>query len=509
MVFCGAGVMVAARRFQGFVFVARKITRENFLFHATAQRRNGSGRGGMFFGSFFAENSFGSYPVMKKAIPLLALVLISTIRGLCAEPATVGSDARKFLYEEVLGTVELLDVIKPDAEPLAPGFYKLSREWVGTLTQIEDKQARTKLPPQQPESLRFNCIKVVPHGGEIYLMGAWFDDAGGISGSGYRRFRLTRKPRSAEEILQTHEFDTLKSWFRDAHNHSGGFGSPDEFNWAQGWTFFSRGQNETIVCQSIFAHVSQKQEKKDDGKVVPVGAAKVNNMTYSEGVFRPANPGSEEERRMYPSEYEKHMARLAKENARIDAVPEPLRSLLKARNTPGASDLAAYEAAINRFRDKPVPLLIRQLVERLGGNSNTGSVEMKMLLWNLMDDSAGSAYLKNRVPWKPENKRMAVEALIDSLPEAPGYYVEDVIIIILAETSLVALRMDGPEFSINVRAFPQTPTSDSYGFVSGGFSIKNETARKTILNRIASELRRRWEASGFCVEHYRSTVSEE
>ena len=461
---------------------------------------------------------------MKKILLLLALVSIA--RGVCFGTSAFGPDA-KFLYEEVFGTVELLDVIKPDAKPLAPGFYKLSREWVGTLTQIEDKQAQTKLPPRQPESLRLNCIRVVPYSGEIELMGAWFDDAGSFSGSGYRRFRFMRKLRSSEEILQTREFDTLKSWFEGFVEYNSGASLLfDEFSYAHGWKVFGLGKNETIVCQDIWAHVSTKMkpgvqdaatraffddvmgDRGPSWKELPVGASIVTIMTFSEGVFRPANPDSEEERRKYPSEYEKHMERLAKENARIDAHPEPLRSLLDARRTRDKfSELLAYKAAINRFRDKPDPLLIRQLVERLGGDSINNFVEMKMHLEALMDESMGTSYLKLD-PWKPENKKIAIKALIDSLPEAPLKDVERAIIIILAETNLVTLKMDEPEFSIDIRALPRTPTSGYYGGVYGSFRIKNELARKTILNRIASELRRRWEASGFCVERYSAPVSE-
>jgi len=305
--------------------------------------------------------------------------------------------------------------------------------------------------------------------------------------------------------LQTREFDTLESWFGDANINANGLRILNLFKsyWAEGWTFFSRGQNETIVCQNIFAHVSQECKVTNDGEIVPMGAAKVNNMTYSESVFRPANPDSDEECRMYPSESDKYKARLAEENARIDACPEPLRGLLKARHTSDDSDLLAYKAAINRFRAKPDSLLIRQLVERLDDRTSVMSVLSEML----MDAGAGTNYLKLD-PWKSENKKIAIEALIDSLPEAPLKDVESVIIIILAETNLVTLKMAEPEFSINVRAFPRTPTSRGHGGDYESLRIKNEMARKTILNRIASELRRRWEASGFCVERYSATAVE-
>jgi hypothetical protein len=234
-----------------------------------------------------------------------------------------------------------------------------------------------------------------------------------------------------------------------------------------------------------------------------MGNPRVNIMTFSQGVFRPANPDSDEERLMYPSENDRHLARVAKENARINAQPEPLRSLLGAYHTPDDYDMLAYKAAVDRFRVKPDPKLVRQLVERLDDDAG----EMSWLLDALMDESMGSSHL-GFVPWKPENKKTAIEALIDSMPEAPGYHAEKVIVMILADTSLVTLKMDDPEFSIDDAAFPRTPTSGGYGGSYMNLYIKSGANRTAVLNRIANELRRRWEASGFCVERYSSPNPE-
>jgi len=473
----------------------------DFLFRAAARRCNGSCGAGEFSGLFFMGNMFGSYPAMKKIIPLLtlALVFVSAIRGLCAEAATVATSAAP-RAQKVIGTVELLDVIKPDAKSLAAGDYKLSREWVGTLVPHEDKLAQSKLSAQQSYPFRFNYLRVMPDG-TIWLLSERVDDAGHLGSQGWR-FKFMRKLRSPDAILQTREPDTLKSWMGPSWpwgTCATSFG--DEVSWSEMWALFDLAQNQTIMCQRIVVFVSCKEKTMDEGtpleKTILSGSPWLEGMYFSDGIFRPANPDSEEERRMYPSENDKYMARLAKENARIDAQPEPLRSLFKARYT--TDNLVTYNAAIERFRAKPDPLLIRQLVERLdGGGDGARASEMLRHLKALMDESENSWL--NISPWKPENKKMAIEALIDSLPEAPSFYGESVIALILAETSLVTLKMDEPDFSIEITV------------ISGGISyshcFKNGADWKTVIPRAADELRRRWEASGFCVERYSAPASE-
>ena len=439
---------------------------------------------------------------MKRILLLLAFVLGSAMLAVCDAAAGICSDVSPSA-KGVLGTVELLDVIKPGAAPLAPGAYKLSRDWVGALTQVEGKQARTKAAQPRSEPLRLNCLWVRPDGA-VCIANAWFADEERMTGvQFYRFFRFTRSLRDAQEILQVRKLDTLKSWLGKRHGAVSLVGEPfsdvipDEVSghgWVDRWMFFCPGQNETIVCQDISADAHNKQ--------------RISWMSLAEGVFRPANPDSEEERRMFPSENDKSRASRAEQKARIDAFieaqPEPLQSLLRTCHAPDDPDLVAYKAAINRFRAKPAPLLIRQLVERLDDRT----VGIPWLLQEMMDENHYPSDGLAHVPWKPENKKTAIAALIDSLPEAPLKDVEYVIIIILAETSLIALKMDEPEFSIDVRAFPRTPPYGGYGGAYGPVRTNNELARKTILNRIAGELRRRWEASGFCVERYSSTAVE-
>jgi hypothetical protein len=446
---------------------------------------------------------------MKKIISLLAIVFILPAQWLCGQKVAgipAGPSAGLAAAQRILGTVELMDVIRPGAESLAPGVYKLSREWVGSLTPVEDKQARTrlrersKLRPKYPELLRLNCLSV-GQDGAIRLVAGRFNEDGYLGG--YRHFKLERALRSPDEILRTRELDVLRSWFGNQHDFSGGWSNPDVLNWTEHWMFFSPRQNDVIVCQNIYAYVSRKRKTTGGGtpleKVVFIENPQVNIMTFSQSVFRPANPDSDKDRRMYPSENDRHLARVVEENVRIDAQPEPLRSLLRARYTPDDYDLLAYKAAVDRFRVKPDPKLVRQLVERL----DDGDGEMGWLLEALMDERMGSNP-PGFVPWKSENKKTAVEALIDSMPEAPGYHAEKVIVMILADTGLVALKMDDPEFSIDDAALPRTPTSGGYGGSYMNLYIKSGANRKAVLNRIANELRHRWEASGFCVERYSS-----
>ena len=263
---------------------------------------------------------------MRKIILLLALVFVAAVRGLCDEPASGGAPDGA---AKVLGTVELFDVIKPDAKPLASGLYKLSREWVGTLASVEDPRRLARLPPETrakyslpDQPFRLSGLKVEPDG-TVCLVDAQFIDAGRAVVWGVN-FRLMRQLRSSGEIFQVREPGMLKSWLGEKHGGSDDahvFG--DTVDWVEWWWFFCPGQKGTIVCQSIGARVASKwkpvKEGGGFGNSVLEGAPWVEYVFFSEGVFRPANPDSEEERRMYLSGYDKHLAWRAKENARIDA----------------------------------------------------------------------------------------------------------------------------------------------------------------------------------------------
>ena len=446
---------------------------------------------------------------MKKILLLLAFV--SMARGLCF--VCFGTTIIGPKEMEVLGTVELLDVIRPGAKPLAPGAYKLAREWVGTIVPLfDDRQPpvpQTAVLPHRPEPLRFNCLVVAPDGA-VHIEAVRFDEAGRALSYDFMRFRLpglAREPHGAGEILKTCDIHTLKSWFGQS-----GWGDLATF---EHWKIFSPTRNETLVCQDFSARVSGKLKTVAGGdgalpgKIDYADDTKVKFESFSEGIFHPANPDSEAERRMYPSENEKYLARPGdsfggrawreKANARIAAYPEPLRSFAKAFHSSGSPGFLPSEAAINRFREKPDPLLIRQLVARL----DNGDYDMPVFLQRLIGEDAGK-YFPNFVPWNPAGKKIAIEALIDSLPEAPRYSAVGVIVMILAETSLVTLEMDEPGFALAATVFQRTaPATGGYGY-SACLNIKDGAGAgpKAVLTRIAGELRRRWEAGGFCVERY-------
>ncbi|MDR1010253.1 MAG: hypothetical protein LBM04_03825 [Opitutaceae bacterium] len=177
---------------------------------------------------------------MKKiALLLLTFVFLLPVQRLCGQKAAgtpAGLSAAPAAAQRILGTVELMDVIRPGAEALAPGVYKLSREWVGLLMPREDKQARTKLPLAEFESRRLNCLWV-EWDGAIRLVAGRFNEEGYLGG--YRHFKLERALRSPDEILRTRELDVLRSWFGNQHGFSDGWGGPDEMNWTEHWMFFS------------------------------------------------------------------------------------------------------------------------------------------------------------------------------------------------------------------------------------------------------------------------------
>lgn len=443
----------------------------------------------------------------RRRVLLIFLIPCVAAHVAAAPDSSRASPASESAKPHKIEVVELAEVLRPGASPLPPGAYRLARDFIGTLTSVRDEQAKLKLREGAATPIRFNFL-FVGKKGELLLVSA-ATNAHGVPTMHSLGFRMSPRLHSTEEVLVTRLLPTLQTWYGKQHGLTDAWGSMEDIHWTEQWCFFARNPDDTITCRNIFAHISQKRKTEPDPsakgpfkvKILSSEPARVDLFDLSQGVFRPASSNDAEELKAFPSENEKEARRRAEEVARIDANPEPLRALLHAKHTPGDHDLVAYKAAINRFRAKPDAELVSRLVARL----NDGTCEMKMLLEALFDDGD---WLKTE-PWKLENKRAALRALMMALPAAPDYHAEEVVLIILSETGLVSLKMDTPGFGIETSAEPRRPNSAGYGGCCGALRIKVGFDRKRALSQVRDELLRRWEADGFPVERYASPTAAE
>jgi len=130
-------------------------------------------------------------------------------------------------------------------------------------------------------------------------------------------------------------------------------------------------------------------------------------MTISEGELRAATAGSQQEASKYPPAEEIHRREVIEEDKTRQKFPKPLRDLLAAEEKPDDSDLVAYKDYVNRFRDKPDPALLAQLL----AHAHEDTVRYSMMLEALMlnDNSPGAR------KWDPAKRKQALGFLIDAL----------------------------------------------------------------------------------------------
>lgn len=86
--------------------------------------------------------------------------------------------------------------------------------------------------------------------------------------------------------------------------------------------------------------------------------AQVDIMTIREGLLRPHTEGSRDEAMRYPPAEELHRREIIEAAKIRQKFPKPMRDLLAADEKPDDSNLDAYKAYINGFRDNPDPKLL-------------------------------------------------------------------------------------------------------------------------------------------------------
>jgi hypothetical protein len=230
-------------------------------------------------------------------------------------------------------------------------------------------------------------------------------------------------------------------------------------HWTEGWTRFSLERNGQLRYLGVFAHVSSADRKQPGG---------IDILHVTEGFFHPADPNSAVERRNYKTGQEveaEYEARRA--NARAAYQP-PLRSLLEAKETPDDSDLVAYKRALNEVRRNPSSELFRQFAASLD--------EGTCVVPGMLEDVLFDGFLKLE-HWEAAQRKAALRALTDALPEVKSNQALDHLVAILLEAmggGELKVAITGSRAVVDVKA-QRTPngTRSSLTFSSQNVSPEN------------------------------------
>jgi hypothetical protein len=288
---------------------------------------------------------------------------------------------------------------KPFAEKM-PSVCELDPQWVGTVKRLFLRDPNGMWKEEPPEHIRFSHLNVQEdrEGQTNVRILCGRVTARGTLGSSSEAPQFMSNLPSAKTVSEAKNLDDLRKMLGLQHASTSVWDDGKRMHWAERWTRFTTEGRDQLRYLSVFAHVSSADREKP---------ADIDILRVSEGLFRPANPKSAEERAQFKvgeiinAEYEEGRA-----SARAQ-YPFPLRSLVEARQMPDDSDLFAYKRALNEVRKNPPPELFGQFAEWI----HQGTVEIQGMLENVLFDG----FLKLE-KWEEPQRRIALKALTDALP---------------------------------------------------------------------------------------------
>jgi hypothetical protein len=159
--------------------------------------------------------------------------------------------------------------------------------------------------------------------------------------------------------------------------------------------------------------------------------------------------------------------------------PQPLRDLIIANEHPDDSDLKHLSAAVQKIRAAPDPLLFSQLIQEM----HEGTLRMRQLLKHILLNEQSLLGIK---PWGNQEKLIAVEACINSLPLAKEDARHDLIEIILHVCGGGKIEVEGENGG----------TSIEVAITKNGYTLKQgESTHPLTLKDAQIELHRLYKAS--------------
>jgi hypothetical protein len=265
----------------------------------------------------------------------------------------------------------------------------LTPEWIGTIERkAYDDYGKAFIKDDADQRVRFDLAIVVPdwHGATNVALGvSW----GGKSYSHQTIFRESLP--SIETITKAEDLQHLRTILGPPDGCDGGD------CW---WLLFTVEPTNRVRVLSVHAGSPMYWHSNTFG------------VHYiADAIFRPANPNSQEEIRTFKTGRELFME-LEQEKARRRAqFAPPLQTIIEAKEKPDDSNLEAYSAALNNFRNKPSRELMEQFVEWI----DEGTTQVSRILGDYLSDDR--SYLK-LTPWQNNKRQLALRELVNFLPRA-------------------------------------------------------------------------------------------
>lgn len=309
---------------------------------------------------------------------LLAILLIGVVPNAVGDPspANATGDVLQWIGENG-GTG-----LKPYAQiPLQP-------QWIGKVTKTVLLDPDKTQDEEKPDAMRLNALWR-DSDGRVVIARAGKNGHTGSDAAIYQKELPT-----LAELKKATKLSELRRWFGPQHGWTDGWGDGEIGHWSEGWTYFTTTHDGRLRWLNVFALVVGSRDAKDD-------AGEIETLTIGEGFFHPADPTSETEKRDYPSAEALEAAEEAARESERAKIPEPLRSLVAAREKPGDSDMLAYTQAINAIRRDPRPELFAQMAERI----DDGTCEMQGMVEAILCDHSVPRYGS---PWDLKKKQTAL-----------------------------------------------------------------------------------------------------
>ena len=321
-------------------------------------------------------------------------------------------------------------------------FERLESEWIGDVTGSDG----------QVTKLRLEYGKIM--NGNVQLARMFNDRYLGSDAPIY----IEKLPKG-KELKKLKTVKELEVHFGQSRGFSSGWGSDERMHYSVGWTFITREEPSRLRYLSVFALVSRAGKPKADAQV------DIDELSFSEGILRPADPESKAEEIEYPSGEALFVAEEEKKKKEREKYPLPLRNLIEADEHPNDSDLAHYRRHLNAIRENPDPKLFRQLLAVIdeGTLARRGNLEAILVdSWHDLD------------PWKPDHRKLAIKACIEGIPLVKESARSGLMVILLKANGGGTIEFGTKRIEVTIK---ENGSSERHGSASGTVSLE-ETQRQ-------------------------------
>lgn len=317
---------------------------------------------------------------------MISKSMVSRITLICTAFFVAGPQQSLYAQKTTLQMLISQVAAKEEVPKSSLKFARLESEWVGDVTSKDGQVSKLRL--------EYGVIR----NGKVQLARMFNNRYVGSDAP----FYIESMPKGKDlESLKTAK--ELEAHFGKSQGFTSGWGGNDRLHWSMGWTYISAvpEKENRLRYLTVFARVSRAGGPKSGAPV------EIDEISYSEGTLRPADPESKTEKTEFPTGEALFVAEQKKKGDKRLKYPMPLRKLIEADEHPDDSDLVHYKKHLNLIRENPDPELFRQLLSVI----DEGTLARRGNLEAILVDS-----WLNLEPWKPVNRKLAIRTCIEGIP---------------------------------------------------------------------------------------------